>query len=94
MLRSPLAPEGLGTPLRGRAEVIAWFESLYPVLGETHVIEHYLNDSLDAIATRADVGITDPPCLLRVVDRFSVDSAGLITEQENHYDPRPAIPVA
>jgi hypothetical protein len=91
VLRSPLAPEGLEVPLRGKSAVIQWFESLYPVLGETRVIEHYFNGSLTVIATRADVGITEPPCFLRVVDRFTVNASGQITEQENHYDPRPAI---
>jgi hypothetical protein len=91
VLRSPLAPEGLEVPLRGKSAVIQWFESLYPVLGETRVIEHYFNGSLTVIATRADVGITEPPCFLRVVDRFTVNTSGQITEQENHYDPRPAI---
>ena len=91
VLRSPLAPEGLEVPVRGRGAVIRWFEALYPVLGETRVIEHYFNEDLSAIATRADVGITEPACFLRVVDRFSVDGEGRITEQENHYDPRPAI---
>jgi hypothetical protein len=39
VLRSPLAPEGLEVPLRGKAAVIQWFEALYPVLGETRVKE-------------------------------------------------------
>jgi hypothetical protein len=91
VLRSPLAPEGLDVPLRGKPAVIQWFESLYPALGETRVIEHYFNEDLTVIATRAEVGITDPSCFLRVVDRFTVDAAGRITQQENHYDPRPAI---
>jgi SnoaL-like protein len=91
VLRSPLAPEGLEVPLRGKSAVIQWFESLYPVLSETRVIEHYFNGSLTVIATRADVGITEPSCFLRVVDRFTINASGQITEQENHYDPRPAI---
>ncbi len=91
VVRSPLAPEGLEVPVRGKAAVIQWFESLYPVLGETRVIQHYFSADLTEIATRADVGITDPPCFLRVVDRFTVDAEGRISEQENHYDPRPAI---
>ena len=91
VLRSPLGPEGLAVPLKGKTEVVRWFEALYPVLGETRVVEHYFNEDLSVIATRADVGITDPPCTLRVVDRLTIDSEGRITEQENHYDPRPAI---
>lgn len=91
VLRSPLAPGGLDTPLRGRKAVVAWFTGLYPVLGKTKVIEHYFNEDLTVLATRADVGITTPPCALRVVDRFTINKRGKIIEQENHYDPRPAL---
>ena len=56
------------------------------------VIEHDFNKALTAIATRSDVAITNPKCTLRVVDRFTVNSEGKITAQENHYDPRAAIP--
>jgi hypothetical protein len=91
VLRSPLAPGGLDVPLRGRKAVADWFASLYPVLGKTKVIEHYFNDEMTVIATRADVGITTPPCAIRVIDRFTINEKGEITEQENHYDPRPAL---
>jgi hypothetical protein len=53
--------------------------------------KHYFNEDLTVIATWADVGITDRPCFLRVVDRFTVNAEGRITRQENHYDPQPAI---
>jgi hypothetical protein len=61
------------------------------VLGEERVLDHYINDDLTAIATRADITIKEPRCTLRVVDRFTVNLEGQITEQENHYDPRPAL---
>src|SRR5262245_20399393 len=92
VLRSPLAPGGLDTPLVGRPAVLAWFASLFPVLGAMQVIEYYYNEDLTVISTRSDVGITNPPCALRVVDRFTVNANGKITQQENHYDPRPALP--
>jgi hypothetical protein len=91
VLRSPLAPGGLETPLVGEQAVREWFAQLYPVLGATNVIEHYYNEDLTVIASRADVGITDPPTTLRVVDRFTINARGEITAQENHYDPRPAL---
>ena len=43
VLRSPLAPGGLDTPLVGRSAVLAWFASLFPVLGAMQIIEHYFN---------------------------------------------------
>jgi hypothetical protein len=91
ILRSPLAPGGLETPLVGQQAVRDWFAQLYPVLGETKVLEHYYNEDLTVIASRSDVGITDPPSTLRVVDRFTINVEGEITAQENHYDPRPAL---
>jgi hypothetical protein len=96
VLRSPLAPPGLAIPyerhpLEGKPAVLAWFAGLYPVLGATEIIEHYFNEDLSVIATRSDVAIASPPCTLRVVDRFRVSPDGRIVEQENHYDPRPAL---
>ena len=90
VLYSPLAPGGLDTPLVGASAVRDWFKTLYPVLGDIKVIEHYFNEDFSAIATRADVGLRDPACVLRVVDRLRVNPEGRIIEQENHYDPRPA----
>lgn len=71
--------------------MVSWFSGLYPVLGSARVLEHYISDDLSGIATRAEVAINDPQCTLRVVDRFAVSAEGRITEQENHYDPRPAL---
>jgi hypothetical protein len=89
--RGPLAP-GYPEPIQGRQAVESWFSGLYPVLGEVRVIEHYINTARTEIATRAEVAITNPKGILRVLDRFVVDSDGRITEQENYYDPRPALP--
>ena len=90
VFRGPLAP-GYPEPMMGRQAVQAWFSGLYPVLGDVRVIEHYINVSQTEIATRAEVAITQPKGVLRVLDRFVVDADGRITEQENYYDPRPAI---
>jgi hypothetical protein len=88
--RGPLTPDA-PAPLRGYAAVQAWFAGLYPALGRAEVIEHHISENQRSIATRADVHLTRPPAVLRVLDRFSVDDAGLIVEQENHFDPRPAM---
>jgi hypothetical protein len=90
VFRGPLAP-GFPGPLVGRASAVEWFAGLYPALGAVEVIDHHVNEAETAIATRANVYITQPPCVLRVVDRFVIDAAGEIREQENHYDPRPAL---
>ncbi len=97
ILRSPLAPPDLAIPyesypIKGRAAVVEWFQGLASALGETKVIDYYYNEDLTAICVEAEVGIIDPPGTLRVADRFTVDAEGKITDQENHYDPRPAFP--
>ena len=70
----------------------AYFSGLYPVLGEVRVIEYYINSAQTEIAARAEVTITEPKGVLRVLDRFVVDSEGAITEQENYYDPGLRLP--
>jgi hypothetical protein len=90
VFRGPLAP-GAPEPLRGSAAVRSWFQGLYPALGPVEIIEHYVGEEQRSVATRANVHITQPPSVLRVIDRFVVDDDGLIVEQENHYDPRPAL---
>lgn len=84
--RSPLAPHGLGIPLVGKQTVLDWFMSLWGVVGDTQVYEHYFNEDLTVIATRADIEITDPPNRIRVIDRFMVTPEGKIVQQENHFD--------
>jgi hypothetical protein len=91
VFRGPLNPGGTEIPLRGRGSVVDFFTSLGPNLGEVRIIGHFLNDDLTAIVTKAEVGILQPRCVLRVADLFEVDAEGRITSQENHYDPRPAI---
>jgi hypothetical protein len=61
---------------------------LVPALGEVKVIEHYLNEALTAIITEAEIHLVNPRVTLRVADRFTVNAAGQIIEQENHFDPR------
>ena len=92
-LRAPLAPGGVHIPLRGKNSLHSqWWVSLEPALEgvEINVIDHYINESLTAICTEAEITINaiSPPAILRVADRFTVNAEGKITEQENHFDPR------
>ena len=68
--------------------MLDWFASLWPALGGTEGFEHYFNEALTVIATRADIEITDPPSRLRVTDHFRITPEGKIIQQENHYDPK------
>jgi hypothetical protein len=88
-LRAPLAPGGVHHPLVGKEALrTIWWPPLVPALGAVKVIEHYINDQLTAIITEAEIDTVNPRATLRVADRFTVNAAGKIIEQENHFDPR------
>jgi hypothetical protein len=89
VLRAPLAPGGVNHPLNGRAALrTVWWPPIASALGPVRVLDYYINDALTSICAAAEVSVGEPPVVLRVVDRFIVDHAGRITEQENHFDPR------
>ena len=88
--RAPLNPKGgAEVPILGKDHILAFLNPLLPALEKVEVLRHYLSE--DGVCTRANVWLaTDPPRVLRVVDCFRI-SNGKIVEQENHYDPRPAL---
>ena len=88
-LRTPLAPGGSEVPLRGRAAVLEFFAGIYAAIATVRVIEYFFNDELTSICVRADITLQSGN-VLRVADIFLVSADGKVTEQENHYDPRPA----
>jgi glyoxylase I family protein len=91
VLRAPLVPGGVANPLSGRATVRSvWWEPLATALdGVTvRVIDRYVNANATAICVAAEITLPVAKATLRVADRFKVDAAGRITEQENHFDPR------
>ena len=88
-LRAPLAPGGMHHPLVGREQLRAvWWAPLPAILGQVKVLDLYYNENLTAVTAEAEVEITNPQARLRVADRFTVNSAGKITEQVNYFDPR------
>lgn len=88
-LRAPLAPGGVHTPLIGKDNLRSvWWAPLPSILGRVQVFDFYFNDDLTAVVAEAEVEVTSPPALLRVADRFTVNAAGRIIEQVNHFDPR------
>ncbi len=88
-LRAPLAPGGIHTPLVGKENLRKiWWAPLPAILGQVTVYDFYYNDALTGVVTEAEVEITNPKARLRVADRFTVNSAGKIVEQVNHFDPR------
>ena len=52
------------------------------------VTDTFVNREETSVAVEFLCHIRAPACTLRIIDRFKVDAAGLIVEQENFFDPR------
>ncbi len=88
-LRAPLCPGGSTTPLVGRENLrVVWWAPLPDLISGAEVIDTYVNHDLTAVTVEFRCDIASPRCTLRICDRFTVNSAGHITEQENFFDPR------
>ncbi len=91
-LRAPLTPGGVQVPLKGKADIYdKWWLPLEPALQDVTItiLGHYIHEDLTGIVSEAEITLKTPAVTLRVADRFSVNNEGKITEQENHFDPRP-----
>jgi hypothetical protein len=92
ILRVPLAPGGVHNPIKGKQAVFEqWWQPLEPALEGViiTIIDHYYNDSMTSIITKADITLAGPGITLRAADRFIINDEGMITEQENHFDASP-----
>ena len=92
VLRAPIAPGGVHHPIIGKQALLEqWWKPLEPALdGITITInEHYYNDSLTGLVTKAEISLNGPGITLRAADRFVINEKGEITEQENHFDASP-----
>lgn len=90
--RAPLAPGGSGNPIKGKQNVFEqWWKPLEPALnGATiKIIDHYYNESMTELITKAEITIAVMGVTLRAADRFIINEEGKITEQENHFDASP-----
>jgi hypothetical protein len=89
VLRAPLAPGGIHSPLVGREKLRnIWWPPMPQILGEVKLLDIYYNETLTGVMGEAEVEVTNPKARLRVADRFTVNAAGRIVEQVNHFDPR------
>lgn len=89
VLRAPLAEGGSHNPLKGKQALFEkWWTPLEPALDGVviNIVEHYYNESLTEIITKADITIAVLGVTLRVADRFIINEEEKITEQENHFD--------
>lgn len=89
ILRAPLCPGGSGEPLAGRANLRQkWWVPLPQLVAGVEVIDTFVNRDETSVAVEFHCHIREPACTLRIIDRFTVDAAGLIVAQENFFDPR------
>ncbi len=92
VFRAPLAPGGVHHPIRTKQAVFEqWWKPLEPALDNVtiNIIEHYYDESLAGIITKADITIAAMGITLRTADRFIINDEGRIIEQENHFDASP-----
>ena len=54
-----------------------------------NIVDHYYNESITGIITKADITIAALGITLRTADQFIINDEGEITEQENHFDASP-----
>ena len=90
VFRTPLAPGGSNVPIRGWSALLDFFAGIYAALGQVRVIDYLFNDAQTSVFVRADIELKNGN-VLRVADVFRVSTDEGVVEQENYYDPRPAI---
>ncbi|MFH6605060.1 nuclear transport factor 2 family protein [Maribacter algicola] len=89
ILRAPIHPMGSQQPMNGRDFIKEnWWAPLPDLVAGTDLLETYTNENLSKVTAEFLCHIKDPACTLRIVDRFSVDKDGKITDQKNFFDPR------
>jgi hypothetical protein len=89
ILRAPLCPGGSANPLHGKENLrMQWWAPLPSLLGSTEIIDTFVNKDATAVTVEFHCQIISPACVLRIVDRFKINEALMIVEQENFFDPR------
>ena len=89
VLRTPLCPGGSERPLQGKENLRQqWWAPLPSLVGNIKFIDSFVNKNQTAVSVEFHCEILNPSCTLRVIDRFHVNDAGQIIEQENFFDPR------
>jgi len=88
-LRTPLNPAGgEGTLIRGRNAILEFFAGILPAVVSLKFLHCYLGDAGWA-AGQSEIRLANSKTLY-VLDAFHIED-GEIIEQQNHFDPRPAI---
>jgi ketosteroid isomerase-like protein len=88
-LRAPIHPMGSRQLMIGRNFIKEnWWAPLPGLVADTDLLDTYVNDKLTKVTAEFFCHTKEPACTLRIVDRFTVDDDGKITNQENYFDPR------
>ena len=97
-LRSPFTTQGVRQQLRGRDVLYReWWQGLvldpHERAVDFQITDLYFNDALTSVM--AEVVITDhlldPPVVLWAAERFTLNEAGEVVDQINHFDVRDAV---
>jgi glyoxylase I family protein len=92
IFRAPIAPGSSQNPINGKNALLEkWWRPLEPALNGAiiNIIDYYYNEPLTEVITKADITIPALNTTLRTADRFIINNAGEIMEQENHFDASP-----
>ncbi len=88
-LRAPINPGGSTHSMSGRQNLKEkWWAPLPDLVSGVELLCTYTSDDQSAVAVEFLCRIDALDTTLRIVDRFKVDDRGLITSQENFFDPR------
>lgn len=91
-LRAPLCPGGSENPLQGKENLRSvWWAPLPSLVGKVKVLNSFVNEDETAVSVEFHCEILNPPCTLRIIDRFIVNEENKIVEQENFFDPRDVV---
>ena len=86
VLRAPIRPGGSENPLKGKENLrTQWWAPLPSLVGGVDLIDTYVNSDETAVTVEFHCHIIQPACTLRIIDRFTVNEDGAITEQENFF---------
>ena len=89
ILRAPICSGGSESPLKGRENLrTQWWAPLPSLVGGVDLVDSYVNKDETAVTVEFHCHIIQPACTLRIIDRFTINEDGEITEQENFFDPR------
>ncbi len=89
-LRAPLCPGGSAVPLVGKENLrTIWWAPLPDLVGDVKVLNSFVNEELTEATVEFHCDIVPLACTLRIVDRFRINDAGVITDQENFFDSAP-----